>query len=66
MYPIRVFCCGELMSCNKASNFCETCGSEFNIEGDCVNRVFPWELAFDVSIDDDIIIAESTANIQTA
>ena len=56
MYPIRVYCCGEVIACERTVNSCETCGAEYNMDGDRMNNVFPWELDMRFVEQDDVII----------
>jgi hypothetical protein len=58
MYPVQVYCCGEIIVCNKTVNTCETCGSDYNREGDRTNHVFPWEKHFLFSEPDEVIIVK--------
>jgi hypothetical protein len=43
MKPVEVYCCGEIITCNEAVNVCETCGTEYDIEGDKIHETTPWD-----------------------
>ena len=56
MYPVHVFCCGEVIACERSINACDTCGAEYNMDGDRVKNVYPWELDPDFAEHDDVIV----------
>jgi hypothetical protein len=43
MKPVEVYCCGEIITCNETVNACETCGTEYDIEGDKIHETTPWD-----------------------
>jgi hypothetical protein len=42
MKPVEVYCCGEVISCTDAVNVCDTCGAEYDIEGDKITNKKLW------------------------
>ncbi len=42
MEPVKVFCCGEVLVCTQHINTCDSCVTDYNIEGDKLNVRHPW------------------------
>jgi hypothetical protein len=58
MESVEVYCCGEVITCKESINVCETCGAEYDIDGDRINKTRLWDEPEESNEKDIIIVNE--------